>query len=107
MQMFKELDSAALRRFSYKVPFTWAKPSQILALYKSLLSPLCDSEIDHETQKELLSLRRLTPGDFHSVRVQFNSFFSDDKTATHEQILSALKREEALKARYAERDIGF
>ena len=104
---FKELDSAALRRFSYKVPFTWAKPSQILALYKSLLSPLCDSEIDPETQKELLSLRRLTPGDFHSVRVQFNSFFSDDKTATHEQILSALKREEALKARYAERDIGF
>lgn len=104
---FKELDSAALRRFSYKVPFTWAKPSQILALYDSLLSPLCDSEIDSETEKELLSLKRLTTGDFHSVRVQFSSFFSDDRTATHEQILSALKREESLKARYIERDIGF
>lgn len=101
------LDLAALRRFSYKVPFTWAKPSQILALYDSLLSPLCDSEIDTETEKELLSLKRLTPGDFHSVRVQFSSFFSDDRTATHKQILSALKREESLKARYVERDIGF
>ncbi len=103
---FNELDSAAMRRFSCKVSFTWAKPSQILALYKSHLSPLCDSEIDAETERELMSLRRLTPGDFHAVRVQFNSFF-EDKKVTHEELLRALKREETLKARYINRDIGF
>ncbi len=101
------LDEAALRRFSYKVAFTWAKPQQIIALYNSLLAPLCKEKLTPELERELTGLTRLAPGDFHTVRSQYNSFLSDEASATHEDMITALKREEALKARYISRNAGF
>ena len=101
------LDEAALRRFSYKVAFTWAKPQQIIALYNSLLAPLCKEKLTPELERELTGLTRLAPGDFHTVRSQYNSFLSEEASATHEDMITALKREEALKARYISRNAGF
>ena len=102
-----DLDSAALRRFSYKVEFTWAKPEQVMALYNALLAPLCGDEMTPELKGELRAFTRLTPGDFHTVRGQFNSFLSGERTATHEAMIAALRREEQLKGRYASRSAGF
>ncbi len=102
-----DLDSAALRRFSCKVEFTWAKPKQVTALYNALLAPLCRDEMTPELKGELRAFTRLTPGDFHTVRGQFNSFLSDKKTATHEAMIAALRREVELKGRYASRKAGF
>ena len=102
-----DLDEATLRRFSYKVPFTWAKPQQIMALYNTLLAPLCKSPLTPELERELTSFTRLTPGDFHAVCSQYNPFFSKNSVSTHEDMIAALKREETMKARYAKRNAGF
>ncbi len=102
-----ELDEATIRRFSYKVSFTWAKPQQIMVLYNALLAPLCKSALEPELERELTAFTRLTPGNFHAVRSQFNPFFSDESVATHEDMIAALRREETMKAKYAQRSAGF
>ncbi len=93
----KELDAASVRRFSYKVAFDYSGPEQIIALYNSLLRPLCECELTPELERELRSFTRLTPGDFHAVRAQYNSFLSDETTANHEELVRALRREMSLK----------
>ena len=93
----KELDPASVRRFSYKIKFDYAGSSQIIALYNSLLRPLCDTEIPIQLERELKTFTKLTPGDFHSVRAQYNSFLSNENTATHEILINALRREMSMK----------
>ena len=93
----EELDPASLRRFSYKIKFDYAGSSQITALYNSLLRPLCDTEIPSQLERELKTFTKLTPGDFHSVRAQYNSFLSNEKTVTHEVLINALRREMSMK----------
>ena len=78
-----------------------------MALYNALLAPLCGDEMTPELKGELRAFTRLTPGDFHTVRGQFNSFLSGERTATHEAMIAALRREEQLKGRYASRSAGF
>lgn len=93
----EELDPASLRRFSYKIKFDYAGSSQITALYNSLLRPLCNAEITPQLERELKTFTRLTPGDFHSVRAQYNSFLSNEKTVTHEVLINALRHEMSMK----------
>ncbi|MBQ7219651.1 MAG: AAA family ATPase, partial [Synergistaceae bacterium] len=93
----KELDSASVRRFSHKVAFWYSGESQVIALYESLLAPLCDSELSKELERELRRMTRLTPGDFHAVRMQYNSYLSDRSEVSHEVLVNALRRELALK----------
>jgi len=93
----KELDAASVRRFSYKVAFDYSGESQVLALYDSLLRPLCDEELSGEVEHELRTLTRLTPGDFHAVRMQYNSYLSDRSEVSHRVLVNALRRELALK----------
>ena len=102
-----ELDAAALRRFSHKVAFTWARPEQVMTLYNALLAPLCQEELTPALEGELRALTRLTPGDFHAVRGQYHSLLLDEPAATHEVLIAALRREESLKGRYAGRNVGF
>ena len=93
----KELDAASVRRFSHKVAFGYSGESQVMALYESLLAPLCDDELSRELEGELRMMTRLTPGDFHAVRVQYNSYLSDRSEVSHEVLVKALRRELALK----------
>jgi AAA+ superfamily predicted ATPase len=65
------MDAAAMRRFSFKVEFTYARPEQIRALYASLLAPLARRDLYSEEEHALCSMTRLTPGDFHAVRSQY------------------------------------
>ena len=92
-----ELDPASLRRFSYKIKFDYSGSSQVLALYNSLLRPLCETELSSELVRELETFTRLTPGDFHSVRSQYSSLLSNEKVATHENLINALRREMTMK----------
>lgn len=99
----QELDAAALRRFSYKIKFDYSKPPQIFALYNSLLAPLCSAslaelKLTHSLARELKSFDKLTPGDFHAVRVRYNSVLSSDNgSITHEMLINDLRREMLLK----------
>ncbi|MBR0079041.1 MAG: ATP-binding protein [Synergistaceae bacterium] len=93
----EELDPASLRRFLYKIKFDYAGSSQITALYNSLLKPICNSELPSHLERELKTFTKLTPGDFHSVRAQYNSFLSNRNTVTHEILINALRHEMSMK----------
>jgi SpoVK/Ycf46/Vps4 family AAA+-type ATPase len=101
------LDAAAMRRFSHKVAFSYAKQDQILALYESLLAPLCTEPLAPMLREKLLSLASLAPGDFHAVRAQYDSLFSGEQIANHKKLVDALSKEQSLKTETRTRRIGF
>ena len=102
------LDAAAMRRFSHKVAFTWAGREQVLALYASLLGCLCAEPLPPEQETRLRRLDRLTPGDFHTVRSQYDPLFVDASKISHALLVDALIREQALKDTEPEtRRMGF
>ncbi|GHS93486.1 hypothetical protein AGMMS50276_04140 [Synergistales bacterium] len=103
----ENLDAAAIRRFSHKVAFGYAKPEQAQALYSELLAPLCSQKLPDFLENELRSFSMLTPGDFHAVRSQYNLFFADSPTVNHDTLIAALRREESLKAKLQTSRIGF
>jgi SpoVK/Ycf46/Vps4 family AAA+-type ATPase len=67
----KKMDPAAIRRFSFKVGFTYAGEEQIAALYSALLAPLADGKLPCALEPKLRGMAHLTPGDFHAVRSQY------------------------------------
>ena len=99
------LDAAAMRRFSHKVAFTYAGQEQVHALYANMLAPLCGGPASPQLLARLGTLRRLTPGDFHAVRAQYNSLFADATNVSHEALVDALTKEQGLKVEA--RAIGF
>lgn len=101
------LDAAAMRRFSHKVAFTYARREQVLALYAALLVPVCADPLPPRLEKELLALNRLTPGDFHAVRAQYDPLFVDAAQVSHKTLIDALAKEQALKVELHTRRIGF
>ncbi|MCL1828097.1 MAG: ATP-binding protein, partial [Oscillospiraceae bacterium] len=97
------MDAAAMRRFSVKVAFTYARPEQIAALYDKLLAPLCTTAMPPDLRRELLALPRLAPGDFHVVRASCAGRFGRSATAlSHERLVAALRKEQSLKLREEE-----
>ena len=101
------LDAAAMRRFSHKITFTYAGKDQVLALYASLLAPICGSTLPSQFEKTLLALDKLTPGDFHAVRSQYDALFVDPTEVSHQTLVKALTKEQALKMEQNTRRIGF
>ena len=97
------MDAAAMRRFSVKVAFTYARPEQIAALYDKLLAPLCTTAMPPDLRRELLALPRLAPGDFHVVRASCAGRFGRSATdLSHERLVAALRKEQSLKLREEE-----
>ena len=101
----KDLDEAALRRFSFKIAFGYAGPEQAKALYKSLLAPLVDGTLPENVAEALSNMRCLAPGDFHVVKSQY--WLAAQGEATHEKLLENLAREEKLKRDGQGRTVGF
>jgi SpoVK/Ycf46/Vps4 family AAA+-type ATPase len=99
------LDPAALRRFSFKLPFAYAKPDQIESLYNSLLAPLTNGMMTGYEKMWLYSLDHLTPGDFHVVRNQ--NWLTPKETVSHEKLIAALETEQKVKQEREGRVIGF
>jgi transitional endoplasmic reticulum ATPase len=62
--LFRDLDQAALRRFTFKVPFQYLRAGQAAALFRAALAEL---GAGGEAGTELARLVNLTPGDFAAV----------------------------------------
>jgi len=104
----EKLDPAAMRRFSFKVEFNYAKPQQVAVLYDKLLSPLAQGVLPEHQQQKLLRMERLTPGDFHAVRAQYSTLFSLETQSEHAELIAALAKEQSLKLETTSRAcIGF
>jgi len=101
----KSIDAAALRRFSLKIPFGYAKPEQVETLYQSLLAPLASGRLKEGDKKRLLEFSSLTPGDFKTVRSQF--WLMDREEISHRQLIDSLAAEQNTKQNYAGRRVGF
>ena len=92
------MDAAAMRRFSFKVAFAYARPEQVAALYDKLLAPLCKTAMPPDLRRELSALPRLAPGDFHVVRSNCAGRFGKSTTElSHERLVAALRKEQSLK----------
>ena len=101
-----DLDSASLRRFTYKLAFGYLEPSAAVTLYKKILSPLVGTELEDILEAELKSLACLAPGDFKVVRSQFR--FKASGEVSHDSLIAALKEEAKVKEIHAgQKAIGF
>ena len=97
------MDAAAMRRFSIKVAFTYARPEQITTLYDKLLAPFCTTAMPPDLRRALLALPRLTPGDCHVVRAHCAGRFGKAAAdVSHERLVTALRKEQSLKLREGE-----
>lgn len=99
------MDPAAMRRFSFKIPFGYAGPTQLDALYSSLLAPLAGTPLPAELKVRLDAQKKLTPGDFHAVRMQF--WLNELGSVSHDTLLAALLHEQAIKLDTVAQRIGF
>jgi SpoVK/Ycf46/Vps4 family AAA+-type ATPase len=101
----KDLDEAALRRFSFKVSFGYADVKRAKTLYKTILAPLADGGLPKIIENELACLRYLTPGDFNTVKSQY--WLANCGEVTHVQLIESLALEEKLKRDGQARRVGF
>ena len=101
------MDAAAMRRFTHKIAFTYARPEQVLALYASLLAPLCGVALPPKLERRLCALRHLTPGDFRAVYGQFDPLYVEPRSVTHEKLVDTLEREITLKNEALNGSVGF
>lgn len=104
--LMKHLDQASLRRFDFKIAFSYLKPSQSWKMFRQTLKKqgvkLSAKESD-SAQQRLRRIDNLTPGDFNTVlrKQRLLSGFS-----TARQLLAALEQEAKLKPG-ANKTIGF
>lgn len=99
----KIIDSAAMRRFPFKVEFTYAGAKQLRGLYMALLAPLSSDEPDESVLELVSRQKHLAPGDFHSVRSQL--WLEDN--VSHKQLTRCLLREQLLKLEKESKKVGF
>ena len=99
------MDPAAMRRFSFKITFVYAGPLQLNALYSSLLTPLAGTPLPTELKVRLDAQKKLTPGDFHAVRMQF--WLNEVGSVSHDTLLAALLHEQDIKLDSVAQRIGF
>lgn len=104
--LMKHLDQASLRRFDFKIAFSYLKPSQTWEMFRQTLKKqglkLSAKEAD-SMQQRLRRIDNLTPGDFNTVlrKQRLLGGFS-----TARQLLAALEQEAKLKPG-ANKTIGF
>jgi AAA+ superfamily predicted ATPase len=99
------LDAAAMRRFSHKVPFTYAGEEQLTALYASLLAPLVNKPLTREGELLLRGMKRLTPGDFYAVKAQY--WLNKQGTVETCELLERLRHEQYVKLDSRNGKMGF
>ena len=105
---FKNLDSAALRRFDFKVKFDFLRPEQNLHLFERTLARLGVTALGAEerlfAQARLTAIDKLTPGDFANVERQARLL---TRAPAADGLLGALEREVQAKPEAAKRKVGF
>jgi len=87
----QNLDPAASRRLTFKLRFDYLDFDGKLHFYNTFFRHLNLPPLDHQEQKILDEIPRLTPGDFRNVRQQF--YYLAEEKLTNEEILKALADE--------------
>jgi AAA+ superfamily predicted ATPase len=101
----KLLDSAAIRRFNFKLEFDFLRPEGTLRFYSLFFGALLSSLMSAEETAELQSMSALTPGDFKVVHQQHAYF--EGKDLTHRMLIDALQSEMAAKGVALGKRMGF
>jgi len=102
----KDLDGASIRRFNCKLGFEYLTREGNGVFYKKLISPLMSRPLDTETERALMLIPNLTPGDFKTVRDRFA--FYPKKERTHRVLVAALADEARVKRLHSgDKEIGF
>jgi AAA+ superfamily predicted ATPase len=67
----RDLDPAALRRFTHKVNFGYLCPNGNEIFFNKILAPLLRGSLTPALRQRLAAIKCLTPGDFKTVRDQY------------------------------------
>ena len=95
------LDPAALRRFTFKLEFGCLTEDGKRAFFRRMFAPFDAGDLTPDTERRLLRIPDLTPGDFRTVRQEFHYL---DGGVTHTLLLDALERESAAKRGFHSRN---
>ncbi len=105
--LMNDLDAAALRRFDFKLEFTYLKAEQAWKLLKGFLGDTVNSLSPRKKgalKKQLSALEFLTPGDFAAVKRKLTVM---GEMANVELFIQELKSEVGFKNEGSQRSIGF
>ncbi|MCK5831820.1 MAG: AAA family ATPase [Methylococcales bacterium] len=105
--LMDNLDTAALRRFDFKLEFTYLKTEQAWLLLKGFLNKAVTnlpSKKKIELKKQLASIQHLTPGDFATIQRKLTLL---DELDNANLFIKELKQEVNFKNESSERAIGF
>lgn len=96
--LWRDLDEAALRRFTFKLEFKWLDAAQGLAVFRSVFGPLLDTPLVDgdvaQVARELGGMAKLAPGDFAVVARRIRATMG---TASVHELLAALADEVRVK----------
>jgi len=95
------LDPAALRRFTFKLEFGCLTEDGKRAFFRRMFAPLAAGDLTPDSDRRLMRIPDLTPGDFRTVRQAFHYL---DGGVTHALLLDALERESAAKRGFHSRN---
>ncbi len=105
--LMNDLDTAALRRFDFKLEFTYLKTEQAWLLLNGVLEDAVNSlpsAKKSKLKKQLATIQLLTPGDFATVKRKLTLL---DELDNAELFVTELKQEVGFKNESSEREIGF
>ncbi|MEE9339152.1 MAG: AAA family ATPase [Methylococcaceae bacterium] len=105
--LMNNLDTAALRRFDFKLEFAYLNPKQAWKLLKGFINqPISSLSKDEkeEVKKQIAAIQQLTPGDFAAVKRRLTVLGEMDDLSLFVQ---SLRDEVGFKGEGSKRSIGF
>ncbi len=94
--LIQKLDSAALRRFSFRLHFDYLDNNGKVSFFNTYFGKIFNQpELTAEEREALCDIEKLTPSDFRNTRQQF--FYLQDANLTNMEIIEALAAEVASK----------
>jgi len=102
-----DLDTAALRRFDFKLEFTYLRSEQAWSLLKGFLGDAVStlsSNKKAKIKKQLAAIQLLTPGDFATIKRKLTLL---DELDNVELFVKELQQEINFKNENSSRAIGF
>jgi transitional endoplasmic reticulum ATPase len=101
-----DLDSAAIRRFTYKIGFDYLTPEGNLTFYQKLILPMLGTKLSIRDRRKLTTIKNLAPGDFKTVQKQFAYYPKYE--LSHKRLIGKLAEESLIKKEVtSNRRIGF
>jgi SpoVK/Ycf46/Vps4 family AAA+-type ATPase len=85
------IDVAAMRRYNFKVKFSYLDASARVELFNKMLLPISKNPLTDEEKQYLISISALTPGDFSNVVCMYKSRITT--TESNFDLLEALSTE--------------